>query len=98
MNSRIRYQPSATDTNAQLSSQRTFDVNGVQYRVHINTLDNTYEIHNDVTNQIVATGTGTSLHSVKMKAKVALKGLGVTFEPEKRDNRVIAPNGNDLGE
>ncbi len=87
MSSRIRYKSSASDTNNTLMSQRTFEVNGVLYRVYLYTLDNTFEIKNDTTNQSVQVGTGTSLHSVKMKVKKALSDLGVVFSGEKRGTK-----------
>ncbi len=88
MSSRVRYSPASSDTNNVLMSQRTFDVGGVLHRVYLYTLDNTFEIKNDTTNQTVTKGTGSSLHSLKMKAKASLKELGVVFSGEQRAVKV----------
>lgn len=84
MNTRIRYQK--TSQEGVLRSVKKFQhtTNGARYVVFIRPESLEYLVVNDVTDIIEVSGRAVNLHQVKIKAKDALKGLGISFEGESR--------------
>ena len=79
MNKRIRYTKISDNL---LRSKRSFYINGTDYLIEINTNENSFNIWDGC--DVVATDIGTSLHSVKIKAKTAMEKLGAEFNQESR--------------
>ena len=84
-NNRIRYKK--TSTPGELVSVQTFLVNNQEYAVTLTTDPRSFTITNIGSLETALTGSGTSMHSVKINAKQALETLGVVFEDEKRSKR-----------
>lgn len=90
MSLRIRYVSKNTDTDNELVSRQAFQGTDSSYKVHLFTMDNSFEVH-DASDKPVTGGKGKSLHSVKVKAKKALKDLGVNFGSETRTKAMDSP-------
>ena len=81
---RIRYKSARSDTNAYFVSTQSFEGTEGSYEVHLNTIDMNFQILHAGTENIAASGSGTSMASIKSKAKKALSSLGVSFSSETR--------------
>jgi hypothetical protein len=84
MSTRIRYVPS--EVPSVLVSARVFPVGeNRELRVSLNTADLTFSVFDAKVNYVLTTGKGVSLSNLKLKAKKALEGFGVSFSDEKRN-------------
>lgn len=83
MNTRIRYSVNGD----LLKSVKDFQhpSNGARYSVTINKVENSFIVVDEMSNDVVKTGSGTNLHQTKIAAKIALARLGISFESEKRN-------------
>lgn len=85
MSTRIRY--FETSTPGTIQSVKTFQhpTNGARYKVLISESEREFQVIEDMSNTVAATGRATNLHQVKIKAKAKLQELGIEFdEVEKR--------------
>lgn len=84
---RIRYRMNA-EGNLESVKRYTHPTNGSRYKIVINEEKLSYQVIEDMSNEVASEGAACNLHQVKLKAKAKLAGLGIEFEAEGRTKRV----------
>lgn len=84
MASRIRYKYSNEPLVLVSLQYFIHPIDGSKYQVQLNEGDKTFAIVEDTSGKTAVTGTGKSMHDLKINAKNALIKLGISFAEEER--------------
>lgn len=82
MNARIRYVKLGEHGGFQTTRMYNHPTNGARYKVWLNTMENEWQVIDDVSELVSVSGRDVNLGRMKKAAKEALIVLGIEFETE----------------